>query len=221
MTAKIQLSKEELRLVTNTQWILSKHVITKKVYDLLGDLSLELKDEAYRFNYLFPENLKYQSGKISKGENYKLLPYVILDYPAFFWKDRIFAIRTMFWWGNFFSVTLHLSGIYKQQFTSDERAIFSFLQANNFFVCVSQEEWQHHFEEDNYKPTNALTLHDFTTINQKNFFKASKNISLSNWENANEFLINSFREILQLLQINYPGGRTDPLPGFPKAGFGL
>ncbi|HUS03429.1 MAG TPA: hypothetical protein VMY77_16935, partial [Chitinophagaceae bacterium] len=105
MPAKIQLSPEELELVNTTQWILSKHAITKKVYDLFGDLSLELKNEAHSYNYLFPENLQYQSGKISKGENYRLLPYVILDYPAFFWKDRIFAIRTMFWWGNFFSVT--------------------------------------------------------------------------------------------------------------------
>ena len=48
--------------------------------------------------------------KIAKGENYLQLPYVLLDYPRCFDKENIFAIRTMFWWGNFFSITLHLSG---------------------------------------------------------------------------------------------------------------
>ena len=32
--------------------------------------------------------------------------------PAVFSKENIFAIRTMFWWGNFFSISLHVSGKY-------------------------------------------------------------------------------------------------------------
>jgi hypothetical protein len=28
----------------------------------------------------------------------------------------VFAIRTMFWWGNFFSVTLHMKGNYREHF---------------------------------------------------------------------------------------------------------
>ena len=134
--AKIQLSPQEMELVQNTDWILTKHIITKKVFDMFGDLSELLKKETAPYNYLFPDNIKYQNGKISKGENYQLLPYVILDYPSFFWKNRVFAVRTMFWWGNFFSVTLHLSGIYKEKYIENNTEIFSFLQKNNFFICV-------------------------------------------------------------------------------------
>ena len=221
MSAKIQLSPQEMELVQNTEWIVSKHVITKKVYDMFGGLSVLLKDKIGSYNYLFPENLQYQSGKISKGENYQLLPYVILDYPAFFWKDRIFAVRTMFWWGNFFSVTLHLSGIYKELFTKDTSVLLSLLQKNNFFICVNNQEWQHHFEDDNYKHTSAITLREFETINQKDFFKVSKKISLSEWDNVNEFVLSAFGEIMQLLQISCPAGKKDLLPGSPKAGSGL
>lgn len=219
-TAKIQLSQEELELVTKTEWILSKHIITRKVYNMFGDISAVLKNEIALHNDLFPENLQYKSGKISKGENYRLLPYVILDYPAFFWKDRILAIRTMFWWGNFFSVTLHLSGVYNEQFGKKTPGLFSLLQKNNFFICVNEDEWQHHFEPDNYMPVSAITIHEFEVMKEKKFFKVSKKISLSEWQNAEEFIINTFREIIQLLRISYQGGKKDLLPGFPKAGSG-
>jgi hypothetical protein len=207
--AKIQLSPQEMELVQNSEWILAKHSIIKKVYGMFGDLNELINAEPESFNYLFPEKNKNQNGKISKGENYRHLPYVILDYPAFFDKENIFAVRTIFWWGNFFSVTLHLSGIYKQKFIHNSHELLSFLQKNNFFICVGEDEWQHHFEEDNYIPASTIVLNEFETIIKKDFFKVSKKISLSEWENAKEFIINSFRKIMQLLSINYPGGKKD------------
>ena len=62
-----------------------------------------------------PEVIKTSTPKISKGENYKDLPYVMLDYPRCFQKEKTIAIRTFFWWGNFFSINLQLSGEYKEQ----------------------------------------------------------------------------------------------------------
>lgn len=222
MSTKIQLSQEEIELVNNTDWIVTKRIITKKVYEMFGDINERMKKEIdTSYSHLFPENIKHQSGKISQGENYQLLPYVILDYPAFFWKDRAFAIRTMFWWGNFFSVTLHLSGIYKEKLVSNSNDVLTFLQSNNFFVCVNEAEWQHNFEENNYVSSPAISLQQFASINEKAFFKVSKKISLSEWDNANEFALKSFREIMQLLQISYPAGKKDLLFEFPKAGSDL
>ena len=202
-TAKIQLSPEEMELVKNKEWILTKHIITKKVFEMFGDLNEMIKKEAEPFNYLFPDNIKYQNGKISKGENYQLLPYIILDYPSFFWKDRVFAIRTMFWWGNFFSVTLHLSGTHKQKYIPASEDLFLFLQEKNFFICINEDEWQHHFREDNYIPASSVSFEKFKKINEKDFFKISKMISLDQWKNVNDFVINSIRDILQLLQVSF------------------
>ncbi len=221
MTTKILLSPEEMALVNNTDWILTKHIIIKKVFEMFGDLTEIFKQEAEPYHFLFPEKIKHQNGKITKGENYKLLPYVILDYPGTFLKDKIFAIRTMFWWGNFFSVTLHLSGLHKQRFTSSIAEMLSFLQKNNFFICINKDEWQHHFEADNYLPVFAISLEEFRKINEKPFFKIAKKIPLSEWENADEFLLNSFKQIMQFLQLSYQAGKKDPLPAIPKAGFGL
>ncbi len=216
---KIQISPQETELVLNKEWILAKHSIIKKVYAMFGEINELMKTEAESVNYLFPD-IKNQNGKISKGENYQQLPYVILDYPAFFDKENIFAIRTMFWWGNFFSITLHLSGNFKEQFDNKNPKVFSLLQKNNFFICINDDEWEHHYQKDNYLHSAAITLQQFKKINQKKFLKISKKIPLSQWNEANDFVINSFREIIQLLQISYPGDKKDPLPASPKVGSG-
>lgn len=208
-TAKIQLSQEEMELVNNKEWILTKHIIIKKVFEMFGEINEIIKKEAEPYRHLFPGDIKNQNGKISKGENYQLLPYVILDYPAFFSKDTIFAVRAMFWWGNFFSITLHLSGEHKEKYIVDEESIYSFLQKNNFFIAVNEDEWQHHFQEENYILVSTISFQQFKKIIEKNFFKLSKKIPLTEWENANEFIINAFREIMQLLQISYPNDEKD------------
>ncbi len=215
---KIHLSPLETELINNTDWILAKHAVIKKVYEMFGSLQLIYKDELSNCKFL-PEAFDLQNAKITKGENYLQLPYVILDYPAI-WKD-IFAIRTMFLWGNFFSITLHLSGNNKERFNAGIDNVYSLSEKNNFFICVSEDEWQHHFYADNYKPVTALSLADRDAIKTKRFFKMAKKISLQEWDDAPEFLIKSFREIMHFLQLNYPVDKKDPLPVFPKAGSGL
>jgi hypothetical protein len=113
-STKIHLSILETELIQNKEWILTKRKIIEKVYLLFGSTHDSYK-EILKNEQLLPEpHYKNITGKISKGENYHGLPYVILDYPALFSKEDIFAVRTMFWWGNFFSISLHLSGKYFQ-----------------------------------------------------------------------------------------------------------
>ena len=54
----------------------------------------------------------------------------------------------MFWWGNFFSLTLHLSGDYKKKWEAEIAAGFTTLKENNFSCCVNDDQWQHDFERD-------------------------------------------------------------------------
>ena len=102
-------------MVSNADLILTKNHILQKVNHLLATLQTKQQHHLESFSVQLPGQAISSSPKISKGENYKGLPYLILDYPRFFEKENICAIRTMFWWGNFISVTLHLSGIYKQE----------------------------------------------------------------------------------------------------------
>ena len=115
---KIQLSPFESQLVNNSEWILTKNLIIKKAQQLLE----EVQESIWRYTTVSRVNLPGEvtaiSPKISKGENYHGLPWLTLDYPRYFQKEKVFAIRTMFWWGNFFSTTIHLSGQYKERYAS-------------------------------------------------------------------------------------------------------
>ena len=66
-----------------------------------------------------------------------------------------------------------------------------------------------------------LTNSAFEQIIKQPFFKVAKQLPLKQWDNAHSFIMDSFKEILELLQINFPGDEKDLSPGFPKAGSGL
>lgn len=217
---KIHLSEHELALVTDASWILTKQIIIKKVIELFGQLLQSYREMVNSGGFLLHENSKDQNGKISRGENYKELPYVILDYPASFSRDNIFAIRTMFWWSNFFSITLHLSGSYKEKYTSNKPGVLRWLQEKEFSICVGENEWEHHFDSDHYKRSIDLNENQFEELLNKGFFKVAKSIPLTEYHNAVPFLAGVFGELLQFLQFNSRGGEINLSPGFPKADFG-
>ncbi len=206
MRSKLLFSEEELSLVNNTEWLFTKQKLIQKVFDFFGDLKNSYAAEL-EANDPFPEKISSASGKISRGENYRGLPYVILDYPAKFGKDGVLALRTMFWWGNFFSITLHISGVYKSKMSLTEKALEK-LQHYGFFISGG-DEWEHHFEEDNYRliQTQRLAIDAF---NEKDHFKIAKKTGLDDPSNAGSLLIQSFREIVEFLSISYPNDRKDP-----------
>ena len=174
--AKIHLSGLESELVSNTQWIFTKQNIIKKVQLILGYLHEHFGQVVQEEKEFLPEVLQKPGGKITKGENYKGLPYLILDYPALYRKEDIFAVRTMFWWGNFFSISLHISGKYWRS-QNIHRYLYH-LKGKKFFICVNENEWEHHFEPDNYYAIDELSQSQINTLRVKDFFKIAKKFEL-------------------------------------------
>ena len=195
--AKIQLSETEMQLVTNSDWIFAKQEIIKKIYALFGELNEAMKKRLAAHPYL-PTEATTGIGKITKGENYLGLPYVILDQPSLFSKNDILAIRTMFWWGNYFSITLHVSGKYKEMLSDNYEGALRFLQERDFLICINKDEWEHHFDRDNYKPAKAVTVEELQ-ITGSDFFKTGKTIPLTSWDNALPVLLIYFEEIIEFL----------------------
>jgi hypothetical protein len=198
--AKLMLSAKESELVTNSDWILTKNQIIQKVKWLLEDVQLKQQEYLKDHGSALPTEVIAVPPKISKGENYNGLPYLVLDYPRFFGKEDHFAIRTMFWWGNYFSITLHLSGKYKNEYQSRIGDSFSLLKEASYFIGVNDDQWEHHFESSNYLPLNDMTQENFkANVSSKNFIKLAKQFSFVQWENAGENLFSSFCQLIRLI----------------------
>lgn len=197
---KLTLSAEELQLVTNTQWILTKRVIIDKVNLLFGNLSVVFKSHVTANDFFLQPAIVESTPKIAKGENYLQLPYVLLDYPRCFDKENIFTIRTMFWWGNFFSITLHLSGKYKRTFETAIQKNIQSLAEHDFYICINEDEWQHHFKAENYMPVNNFTSGEINSITQRHFIKVAIKFPLEKWDTMPLLLEKSFLDLLQLIR---------------------
>jgi len=194
--SKIHLSPEELQLVQNAGLLLTKNTIIEKVYALFGELSSELQQSSIYTTNNLPSEILNMGPKISRGEKYKGLPYVMLDYPRCFGKEDIFAVRTFFWWGNFFSVTLHLKGKYQQLFIPSLQKQIAFLAANNFQLCVAGEEWEHDLSDGNYIPLSISnnTIAEIDLVS-KPFYKLTSRLELHQWNEMNERLLGLQRVI--------------------------
>lgn len=145
----------------NAQVILTKNRILSGIKFLLQNLEKELMGNTSVIENIRHSEVFQRGPKISKGENYGGLPYLVLDYPRRFDSLNIFAVRTMFWWGHQFSSTLHLAGDYKKELAPKIEAAYAHLCSAHYYICVNEDPWQHHFEEENYLPIAAVSKEDF------------------------------------------------------------
>ena len=193
--ANVELSKKELELVTTSEFILTKNRIIEKVYNLFGALSESYKNILEEHKISLPTEGFNSAPKIYKGENYLQLPYVMMDYPRVFSKDDVFAIRSFFWWGNYFSITLHLSGKYLQNFKKN--IALNLNKNEDYFVCMNNEQWQHHFEQTNYQPLKSInSIDDFLN---RPFFKLAKKIALTDWNDAGKFYTEVYKDLVGII----------------------
>ena len=198
--AKIRLSPLEAELVSNTLWILTKNEVMRKAKLILEDVAERQRIFLQQNPDLLPQEIISIPPKISKGEYYKGLPYYMLDHPRQLSRDGNLAIRTMFWWGNFFSVTLHISQHHKDE---REERIISMLPdlRDEFFICVNEDEWEHDFDPENYRRLSDMEESQAAEIvRNKSFLKLSKQIPISEWEKADDLIFETFSKLLVLMK---------------------
>lgn len=201
MTAS--LTAYEMQLVRDPQVLITKNIIIEKVYEIFGKLAEEYKEDLTNklpgIEYLI-------NPKISRGENYRGLPYVILDFPRHFSKTDVFAIRSFFWWGNFFSITLQLSGQYHQQYASAIQHAINNKFFAEWYIGNAQNPWEHHFESNNYSSFSAGIEYNVADLS---FLKLAKKIPLAKWDETYSFFIENFQSLTEILRSKPRSGETD------------
>ena len=193
----MNLSKKELAVLENTDFLLTKGEALKKIRALLVLTRQELTKSLSTSSFRFPKGMELTKGKISRGENYQKLPYLVLDYPGLFTIESIFAFRVMFWWGHFFSATLHLQGLPLAQHRSSISENLDGLISRNVFIGVGDSPWHYHYEQDNYVPVNGSHR---DLINNLSFIKLSRKLELKNWREVPSFSVDFLHYLLSVLK---------------------
>lgn len=193
---KIHLSSAETELMQNAEIILTKNRVLQKIKELLE--AVQQNQTAFiQEQGLQTTDPFFISPKISKGENYEGLPYIILDYPRMSSGKDLFFIRTMFWWGHYFSSTLHLSGSYKIRFK--ERIKTSCNLLHEFYITVNPDQWIHHFKEDNYLQIGSFSADEFAQrCDEFDHIKIAAKCSLDRWQEADVELFANWKMLLKL-----------------------
>jgi len=202
---KLSFSSEEMDVMRDSGFFVLKHEVTQKILKLFGGLEIEIMKKISEYPFLsFPELHIKEKGKIFRGENYRLLPYVLLDCPRVFTTETVFSFRSMFWWGNEFSFTLHLQGKALDMFRENIRRNISMLEKQGFFFCLNDTPWEYSFEKENYNLLDEMVERDSAGLNKliddKSFLKLSRKIELSKYKEANQFGIETFEKLMDILE---------------------
>ena len=196
--AKVQFSTSEIELMHNSEIILTKNKVLQKIKMLLEELQNDLKEKGQYNSDSMSANIFSIHPKISRGENYLGLPYLILDYPRFFKQQDIFAIRTMFWWGNFYSTTLLLSGECKAKYLRNVQAAYKLLSQEEFSIGINEDPWLHDFTVDNYITVSTLKEEEFRNRSaEQHHLKIAKRIALNKGD-VNQKLMENWRLLAKI-----------------------
>lgn len=183
----------ELETLHNTDFFVVKASATKKIEHLFTGVRDEIKEEIIKNSIVFSKEIDATNGKIFRGENYLGLPYLVLDYPKHFSKESVLAYRIMFWWGNFFSFTLHLQGKALAERKNALIKNISSLKNKDIYICINSNPWQYHYKEDNYLPIDSLPDSELEKLLlEKEFLKLSRKISLKDYDRIQKFSTESF-----------------------------
>jgi hypothetical protein len=196
--SKIQLSPAEERLVQNAEVILTKNRVMEKMKELLEGVQAHMLEATFSNAHAFTV-----PPKISRGENYLGLPYLVLDYPRLFTPDAVFAVRSFFWWGRFFSSTLQLSGRHKEE--ALPKLISAYATFSNHHIGVNADPWQHHFDSSNYRPVETLSHEDYRKVlHTQPHIKLATKLPVEEWQQAETFLFENWKLYLNVLNLT-PG----------------
>jgi hypothetical protein len=186
-------NSEELKTLRNQSFFQQKNIITQRFYERFGSLIQTLKNNQNHLKFPYPEGADTSVGRITKGENYQGLPYIVADFPRYFSKKGIFSFRSWFWWGNYVLFIWHISGEYLIKYEDLLLEKFSEFQKNDLYLSIGTDEWQHHLDFENYISMKRVTFLMFERyIKTRSFVKIVQKLDLNDLDNLEKEGVNAF-----------------------------
>jgi hypothetical protein len=194
---------EVFELLVDKKHFQNKLKLNISILELLNLCLSNIQDDKLLTDLNLDDAIILNSPKISRGENYLGFPWMILDYPRLFSKSSVFAIRTLCWFGNSMSITLHLSGLSLETYKEKVLTNLYKLEANGYWISKGAEEWDHSISNENYLKVDDF-LNENNTFLKTNYFdkylKISKQISFNEWKEIPRIHYETTTNLLSLLK---------------------
>lgn len=101
---------EETALLADQHFFRAKAQIMAKMRHSLSATYAVLKEEISSTALVTPPGFNDATCQFVKGEHLESFPYQYLDFPKHFHDSKVFAFRTLFWWGHHIACALLLEG---------------------------------------------------------------------------------------------------------------
>jgi hypothetical protein len=189
-----KLTKHELDFASETEYPLTKQKIMHKIGLIMETAGLQIAGELTG-NPLF-EGAHH---KITRGERYKDMPYMVLDFPQIKGPAFPIVLRTMFWWGHYFSCSLILRTALVDPGIA-AKAIPAMSKTK--MMMSDQGLWEQELGTELYRSTADLDEREIReTLTTLTYLKLSRRISLEKHEVLNEKATRIYMRWLRELEI--------------------
>lgn len=196
-----KLTKTEYDFICREDYPKIKHAVIQKLcqrFDHLGELLVENLSVKVTSLHVADGNVNY---KTTRGENYKLMPYVVVDYPKIKGKDFKLCCRTMFWWGNYFSMNIIIR---TNDFDMKYLCNYLFkLKNEKLLILTGDDLWQQDLNDVSFIKTDTLSKARLLSLISKNsYMKLSMKVYFDKADSLEKTASEFYKEILNGLKIN-------------------
>jgi hypothetical protein len=182
--SKLVFSAGESDFLENREWILTKHQLMRKMAVGFGEIAEQLQQSWLPVQAVMPELLS-AGPKISTGERYDDMPWLMLDYPRKLTGNQgFFALRTFFWWGHYFSIQWIVSGTYYNRFCQGLSLKPILLPpADHGWLCgLTKDPWNSRLPQQELQTCEGQGLKALPEPKPGEFFKLCTRFALNRYE---------------------------------------
>tara|TARA_R110002049_G_scaffold241231_1_gene415039 strand:+ start:2694 stop:3275 length:582 start_codon:yes stop_codon:yes gene_type:complete len=190
----LNFNNKQLKLLQDTSFFEEKSALLKAVETQMSLICDDLKLDYSEKSKKISSAPKKATAKITRGENLKGLPYLILDFPQHFSKTEIFSFRLLFWWGNGFTLFLHLKNSQLEGLKNLIVREKETLNNEAFYVSTNGDEWEH-----DYLAANYIKMGNFKADEPHNFIKFAFPISFNQSSDLKQIIIQKTNFLLSFL----------------------
>ena len=188
-------NNSELKMITDDIFFKKKDIIFQKIIKCFNNISNELKKEFSEkdINKYWNFNL---APKISRGEKYNDLPYIVLDYPSYYKKEDICSFRILFLWANQFSCNMVLKGKPLIELQKVIKQKHMFFKKEGYILEYNSTPWKHEIENKAHKSNELL---DYSFRSKNAYLKISKSLPLINLIELQQLSKNMLKDIITVM----------------------